>query len=49
MKNDIILFGNHQTARKYRNKLKHSLSKKENQSVTNCHRLKIMATDGKKP
>jgi DNA-damage-inducible protein D len=37
-----------QTARKYWNKLKERLNKEGNQSVTNCHRLKLEANDGKK-
>lgn len=37
----------YQTARKYWNKLKERLSKEGNQSVTNCHRLKLPAADGK--
>jgi hypothetical protein len=37
----------YQTARKYWNKLKERLKKEGNQSVTNCHRLKLMANDGK--
>jgi len=36
-----------QTARKYWNKLKERLRKEESQSVTNCHRLKLPAADGK--
>lgn len=36
-----------QTARKYWNKLKERLAKEGNQSVTNCHRLKMPAADGK--
>jgi hypothetical protein len=36
-----------QTARKYWNKLKERLGKEGNQSVTNCHRLKLPAGDGK--
>src|ERR1700733_10436771 len=39
---------NHQTARKYWNKLKERLKKEGSQSVTNCHRLKLEASDGKK-
>lgn len=39
---------NYQTARKYWNKLKQRLKKEGNQSVTNCHRLKLEAADGKK-
>jgi len=38
----------YQTARKYWNKLKGRLKKEECQSVTNCHRLKLEAADGKK-
>lgn len=37
-----------QTARKYWNKLKERLSKEGNQTVTNCHQLKMVAPDGKK-
>jgi len=37
-----------QTARKYWNKLKGRLKKEGSQSVTNCHRLKMEAADGKK-
>ena len=37
----------HQTARKYWNKLKERLKKEGSQSVTNCHRLKLQAADGK--
>ena len=36
-----------QTARKYWNKLKSRLSKEGSELVTNCHRLKLMAEDGK--
>ena len=38
---------NYQTARKYWNKLKERLGKEGNQSVTNCHQLKLPAADGK--
>ncbi len=38
----------YQTARKYWNKLKERLKKEGNESVTNCHRLKLEASDGKK-
>ncbi len=38
---------NYQTARKYWNKLKERLDKEGGQSVTNCHRLKMPAADGK--
>ncbi len=37
-----------QKARKYWNKLKERLAKEGNQSVTNCHQLKLLAKDGKK-
>ncbi len=36
-----------QTARKYWNKLKERLGKEGSESVTNCHRLKLPAADGK--
>lgn len=38
----------YQTSRKYWNKLKQRLTKEGSQSVTNCHRLKLPAADGKK-
>ena len=38
---------NFQTARKYWNKLKERLKKEGNETVTNCHRLKMLAQDGK--
>jgi len=37
----------YQTARKYWNKLKQRLTKEGSQTVTNCHRLKLPAADGK--
>lgn len=37
----------YQTARKYWNKLKERLIKEENETVTNCHQLKLPAADGK--
>ena len=37
----------YQTARNYRNKLKERLGKEGSESVTNCHRLKLTAADGK--
>lgn len=37
----------YQTARKYWNKLKERLLKEGNQTVTNCHQLKLPAADGK--
>ena len=36
-----------QTARKYWNKLKERLAKEGSQLVTDCHQLKMTATDGK--
>ncbi len=44
----LIQQPDHQTARKYWNKLKERLKKEGSQSVTNCHRLKLPAADGKK-
>jgi DNA-damage-inducible protein D len=44
----LIQQPDHQTARKYWNKLKERLGKEGSQSVTNCHRLKLPAADGKK-
>lgn len=38
---------NHQSARKYWNKLKERLKKEGSQTVTNCHQLKMKARDGK--
>ena len=38
----------YQTSRKYWNKLKERLKKEGSQSVTNCHQVKLIATDGKK-
>ena len=35
------------TARKYWNKLKQRLKEEGNQTVTNCHQLKLLASDGK--
>lgn len=37
----------YQTARKYWNKLRERLGKEGSESVTNCHRLKLPAADGK--
>ncbi len=37
----------YQTARKYWNKLKERLNKEGSQLVTNCHQLKMTASDGK--
>ena len=36
------------TARKYWNKLKQRLKEEGNETVTNCHQLKLLAADGKK-
>jgi len=38
----------YQTARKYWNQLKRRLAKEGSESVTNCHRLKLPAADGKR-
>ncbi|MDO8240528.1 MAG: Bro-N domain-containing protein [Candidatus Moranbacteria bacterium] len=43
----LIQQNDYKTARKYWNKLKERLGKEGNESVTNCHQLKFMATDGK--
>jgi hypothetical protein len=43
----LIQQDDYQTARKYWNKLKERLIKEGNQSVSNCHQLKFMASDGK--
>ena len=37
----------YQTARKYWNKLKQRLIAEGNETVTNCHQLKMLANDGK--
>ena len=44
----LIQQADYQTTRKYWNKLKQRLTKEGSQSVTNCHRLKLIAADGKK-
>lgn len=44
----LIQQSNFQAARKYWNKLKERLNKEGSESVTNCHRLKLEAADGKK-
>ena len=44
----LIQQPDYQTARKYWNKLKERLKNEGNESVTNCHRLKLEAADGKK-
>lgn len=44
----LIQQPNYQIARKYWNKLKERLKKEGSESVTNCHRLKLTAADGKR-
>jgi DNA-damage-inducible protein D len=44
----LIQQPDYQTARKYWNKLKERLKKEGSQSVTNCHQLKLKASDGKR-
>ena len=44
----LIQQPDYQTSRKYWNKLKERLKKEESESVTNCHQLKLEASDGKK-
>ena len=44
----LIQHMDYQKARKYWNKLKERLKKEGSESVTNCHRLKMEAADGKK-
>ena len=44
----LTIQSDYQTARKYWNKLKERLKKEGNESVTNCHQLKLEASDGKK-
>jgi len=44
----LIQRPDYQTARKYWNKLKERLRKEGSESVTNCHQLKLKASDGKK-
>ncbi len=43
----LIQQPDYQTSRKYWNKLKERLKKEGSQTVTNCHRLKLVAEDGK--
>jgi hypothetical protein len=43
----LIEQSDHQKARKYWNKLSQRLKEEGSQSVTNCHRLKMQAKDGK--
>jgi DNA-damage-inducible protein D len=44
----LIQQPNYQISRKYWNKLKERLKKEGSESVTNCHQLKLEASDGKK-
>ncbi len=44
----LIQQPDYQTARKYWNKLKERLKKEGSESVTNCHQLKLKASDDKK-
>ena len=43
----ILTENDYQTARKYWNKLSQRLREEGNESVTNCHQLKLLASDGK--
>ena len=43
----LIQQPDYQKARKYWNKLKERLKKEGSETVTNCHRLKMVAQDGK--
>ena len=43
----VLTENDFQTARKYWNKLKQRLKEEGNQTVTNCHQLKLVAEDGK--
>lgn len=43
----VLTDSDYQTARKYWNKLKERLRKEGNESVTNCHQLKLQSADGK--
>lgn len=44
----LTIQADYQTARKYWNKLKERLKGEGNESVTNCHQLKLKASDSKK-
>jgi len=43
----VLTDNDYQTARKYWNKLAQRLREEGNESVTNCHQLKLIAPDGK--
>lgn len=44
----LVEQADYQTARKYWNQLKKRLKNEGNESVTNCHQLKLLAADGKR-
>lgn len=44
---EALTENDYQTARKYWNKLKQRLKEEGNETVTNCHQLKMLAPDGK--
>ena len=44
----VLTDNDYQTARKYWNKLKQRLKTEGNESVTNCHQLKLASSDGKR-
>ncbi len=44
----VLTENEYQGARKYWNKLKERLKEEGNETVTNCHQLKLLASDGKK-
>ncbi len=43
----VLTVSDYQTSRKYWNKLKQRIKEEGNQLVTNCHQLKMRASDGK--
>ncbi len=43
----LLIFSESKDGRKYWNKLKQRLKEEENESVTNCHQLKLKSSDGK--
>ncbi|MFH0875088.1 MAG: Bro-N domain-containing protein [archaeon] len=43
----VLIDADYQTARKYWNKLSQRLKEEGNETVTNCHQLKLVAEDGK--
>jgi len=43
----VLTDNDYKTARKYWNKLAQRLREEGNESVTNCHQLKLQASDGK--